>query len=151
MFCKKCGKQVEDGSSFCPYCGADLREQQEEVVDANFDEPTPSRGPWKAFAIVGYVLGIVGFATSFLIFGMDIAIFGIVFSALGKKTTDEDAKAKAEKGLKLSIAGTIISFVLLFVLIVVAAVLVSLDILNGENSWIAEFIERIMEYVEQFQ
>ena len=22
MFCQKCGKQIEEGSQFCPYCGA---------------------------------------------------------------------------------------------------------------------------------
>lgn len=22
MFCKQCGKEIEDGSSFCPFCGA---------------------------------------------------------------------------------------------------------------------------------
>lgn len=25
MFCKKCGKEVDDGSKFCPYCGEDLQ------------------------------------------------------------------------------------------------------------------------------
>lgn len=30
MFCGKCGKKVEDGAKFCPYCGASLTAQQGE-------------------------------------------------------------------------------------------------------------------------
>ena len=26
MFCIKCGKQIADGSKFCPYCGAAINE-----------------------------------------------------------------------------------------------------------------------------
>ena len=145
MYCKKCGKQVEDGSSFCPYCGADLREQEVEVVEAESEKNEVSRGPWKAFAIVGYFLGIVGFVTSFLIFGMEFSVFGIVFSALGLKTTDEEAKAKAKKGLKLSIAATIISVVLLFALMIVLVALIASGAVDVE-----EIVSYIEQYVEMF-
>lgn len=30
MYCKKCGKMVEDDISFCPYCGAALKEADNE-------------------------------------------------------------------------------------------------------------------------
>lgn len=147
MYCKKCGKQVEDGSSFCPYCGADLREQEVEVVEANVEseKPQESRGPWKVFAIVGYVLGIVGFVTSFFLIGLEFSVPGIVFSALGLKTTDEDAKAKAKKGLKLSIAGTIISIALTFVLAIVCVILIASGAVDVE-----EIISYIEQYVEMF-
>lgn len=147
MYCKKCGKQVEDGSSFCPYCGADLKEQEVEVVEANVEseKPQESRGPWKVFAIVGYVLGIVGFVTSFFLIGLEFSVPGIVFSALGKKTSDENAKAKANKGLKLSIAGTIISIALTFVLAIVCVILIASGAVDVE-----EIISYIEQYVEMF-
>ena len=145
MYCKKCGKQVEDGSSFCPYCGADLKEQEVEVVEAEEQKPQESRGPWKAFAIVGYVLGIVGFVTSFFLIGLEFSVPGIVFSALGKKTSDENAKAKANKGLKLSIAGTIISIALTFVLAIVCVILIASGAVDVE-----EIVSYIEQYVEMF-
>ena len=32
MFCHKCGKEIEDGSSFCCYCGAKMKEVETESV-----------------------------------------------------------------------------------------------------------------------
>lgn len=29
MYCTKCGKEVEDGAKFCPYCGASLEGEDE--------------------------------------------------------------------------------------------------------------------------
>lgn len=41
MFCKKCGKELPDGSTFCPECGTNQEEVVEEAVAAN-NEPNPS-------------------------------------------------------------------------------------------------------------
>lgn len=32
MFCKKCGKEVEDKTEKCPFCGEELKEKQEAPV-----------------------------------------------------------------------------------------------------------------------
>ena len=127
MYCKKCGKMVEDNSAFCPYCGADLRDQEEvdeaiEVAEATYTNEDD--GPWKVFALLGFILGIVSLAGAIFTVGLYTGIPGIVLSALGKKSKDPDRQEKAAKGLKLSIVGLIVSIVVEIILVVVVTILV---------------------------
>ena len=143
MYCKKCGKMVEDGSTFCPYCGSDLREEQVEVNENDVAEAAPANednGPWKVFALVGYILGIVSLAGSILFIGLGTGVPGIVFSILGKKSTNPERQQKAAKGLKLSIWGLIISTVLYIVLIVVLTILVMNGTIDAESVEFLEFL-----------
>ena len=32
MYCRKCGKKIEENSKFCPYCGFDLKGGQDKVT-----------------------------------------------------------------------------------------------------------------------
>ena len=34
MICPKCGKEIDDGSVFCKFCGASLTENQEEKLNS---------------------------------------------------------------------------------------------------------------------
>lgn len=34
MYCRKCGKEIEKNSKFCPYCGCDLQEGMDKVADS---------------------------------------------------------------------------------------------------------------------
>lgn len=52
MFCVKCGSQLEEGSGFCPHCGAAVRQVNAENVKSdiskvngktNIAEPLPLR------------------------------------------------------------------------------------------------------------
>ena len=147
MYCKKCGKMVEDGSAFCPYCGADLREQQVEEVkeseEAEVLEATPTNednGPWKVFALLGFILGIVSLAGSLFFIGLTTGVPGIVFSILGKKSSNPDKQAKAAKGLKLSIWGLVISIVVYTALFVVVTILAMNGTLSEEALKFFEFI-----------
>lgn len=48
MYCLKCGKAVEEGTKFCPYCGADLSAVSPKPAAAEKDEvkqPEPSVSP----------------------------------------------------------------------------------------------------------
>lgn len=143
MYCKKCGKMVEDGSTFCPYCGADLREEQVEVNENEVAEAAPANednGPWKVFALVGYILGIVSLAGSLIFLGLTTGVPGIIFSILGKKSTNPDRQQKASKGLTLSIWGLIISVVVYIALIVVVAILVANGTIDAESVEFLEFL-----------
>ncbi|MCQ2956440.1 MAG: hypothetical protein MJ233_00805 [Mycoplasmoidaceae bacterium] len=64
---------------------------------------------------VGYILGIVAIATSLILAGGVVGIPGIVFSAIGMKSSNQEAASKAKIGLILSIIGVAIAMILGFV------------------------------------
>ena len=39
MFCKQCGKEIEDGSSFCPFCGAGQADNAQAQQQAQSQQP----------------------------------------------------------------------------------------------------------------
>lgn len=64
MFCFKCGKQIEDGSAFCPYCGA----AQTESGDAGTAAVSGNVGSAQSDRpIYNNTLAIVGLVFTFLI------------------------------------------------------------------------------------
>lgn len=73
MFCGKCGKEIKDDFTFCPYCGAKICHVHSESVEArsavkttrdalDVQKVSDSR---KARAIVTLILFIIG--TAFLL------------------------------------------------------------------------------------
>ena len=80
MFCKNCGKEIDDKAAFCVHCGVAV-EQKSENTETN-------------------VLAIVGFILSFF-----IALAGLICSILGYKRAPE----LGGKGKSLALAGIIIS------------------------------------------
>lgn len=59
MYCRYCGKQIEEDARFCPYCGSAQQEErqapppQQRYVDPN---DAPSGG----FAVLGFFIPVVG-------------------------------------------------------------------------------------------
>jgi hypothetical protein len=41
MFCKKCGKQIEDNSKFCDYCGASTADESNQVQQGQIQGESP--------------------------------------------------------------------------------------------------------------
>lgn len=145
MFCRRCGNKLNDGDLFCSKCGSKVENDVEEVVfpepvvdvveettpvveetttvvEEATNEPKEPRGPWKAFAIVGFVHGIVALACIlFPFFSFALSIDGIVFSALGKKSIAQ--REKADKGLSMNIASCIINYIWSIALYVIIIVL----------------------------
>jgi rRNA maturation endonuclease Nob1 len=89
MFCQNCGKEIPDGSKFCPECGASISTPKEEVKEESkveekptLKEPKPVNEKRKGFS----ALSIIGFIISFFgIFGFIGAIIGIVELIINKK------------------------------------------------------------------
>lgn len=67
MYCQKCGKQIEEGSRFCPYCGSknmsepeqEREKQQPAPVKKEKKERKKRKAPVMIIAIVVlFILGI---------------------------------------------------------------------------------------------
>lgn len=122
-FCKNCKHSIPDDSKFCPFCGEEVVIEAEVVGE---EKPQEERNAkcWHVFASVGDVLGLITLITCWLPYSWIIGIYGIVFAILGKRAKPHEEKA--DRGLRRSIIGTIISFVLFIVTIITIAVLMAL-------------------------
>lgn len=110
MFCKHCGKEIQQGAAFCPHCGG-LVENSAQSADP-FDTPpasynsapsqSPAPAPKPATAPVPQknTISTVGFVLSFL-----IPLAGLICSIIALKKADECGGA----GKGLAIAGIVIS------------------------------------------
>lgn len=52
MFCKQCGKEIEDGSSFCPFCGAsqaDDAQAQQQAQNQQAQQQAQSQQPQQPY------------------------------------------------------------------------------------------------------
>lgn len=110
MYCRNCGRQVQEGTRYCPYCGSEM------PCDKSIDDRqraawenrgyAPSR-PANGYAIAGFVLAFF------------FALLGLIFSIIGYNKS----KVMYGSGRGLAIAGIIISAVWMgFVLICIISV-----------------------------
>lgn len=100
MFCKNCGKEIDDKAAICIYCG----------VSTSYNEK-PQQEATNVLAIVGFILSFF------------ISIAGLICSIIGyKRAPDFGGKGKG-----LALAGIIISAVSMAIsLIYIVIVLVAL-------------------------
>ncbi|MCR5307496.1 MAG: hypothetical protein K6E24_00680 [bacterium] len=123
MKCKNCGYESKN-LDYCPICGEPLEKEEEkyddpfEKVEAkNENTTTNEKGYLKAFAIIGYVLGIVSLCLCWMPFVFIDGIAGIIFSKLGCNSISK--KSFAKKGLVLSIISAILGFILTIIIVTV--------------------------------
>ena len=167
MFCKNCGKQIDNGVQFCPHCGMYVQsEVQQSAAPAqpaqasqpSYNPQTPvangetaysnpnvataqvveNKPPkvWTVFAKIGKILGIVCLSTALIpyinYFSLSFAIAGIVFSCLGRKAKNAESDKNCSIGLKLSIAATVVSLVMIIVYLLIFEVLIIAASGSGE-------------------
>mgnify|MGYP003290585949 CR=1 FL=1 len=89
--------------------------QEQKVVIIKRPIPQPrDRGPWKVFAKLGNIFGVILFVLAFIpyfnLLSCSFSVFSIVFSALGIRSKDH--KGKAIVGLVFSILALIFGFIL---------------------------------------
>ena len=109
MYCKNCGKEIEDDSSFCPYCGSSVNKKI--VVESKATKGDKGNSE-NCFGAIGFIVSVVAVLYShsnialwYVAFAL--AFIGIVLSCAGMK----DIK-KGENGI--AFAGFIIGAIALF-------------------------------------
>lgn len=116
MYCRNCGKKIEEVSNFCIYCG--------HAVDGIIHKKQTVPRVWSVFAKLSKIFGIVCISTCWIpFFGLSmlsLSVPGIVFGALGRKgSADKTVGSNSIIGLILSIISTVLAFVFYILFIVV--------------------------------
>ena len=96
VYCKNCGMQIEDGSVYCPKCGA-----TQKVAAPSFTADSPAPATNNTLAIVGFVVALISLLINF--WGI-VGIAATILSVLGYL----GCKQKNQKGKGLAIAGIVI-------------------------------------------
>ena len=128
MLCKHCGAEMPDNALFCQVCGNSVEPAKQEAKKSNGAEKV-----WNIFSTIGFILGIVSLAMCWIPFLATwfVSIYAIVLSALGKKSVSYQHYEKASKGLKFAIIGTIVSFVVYVIFLIILASSGYADLLAG--------------------
>ena len=125
MYCKYCGKEIDEDVNFCPHCGKSQQGEPQPVAPSEPNRATVAvaedKPPkvWTVFSIVGKVLGIVCLCASIVpylnYFSLMFAIVGIVMSCLGRKAKTEETDRNCSIGLILSIIAVALSVIMIIV------------------------------------
>ena len=71
MFCQNCGKEIEDGTSFCPDCGAKIGSAPEQAAPAQSYDQTPKKPSKIIPFILGLLLGVIGVIIAVIVYSLD--------------------------------------------------------------------------------
>ncbi|MBO5328061.1 MAG: hypothetical protein J6B04_02675 [Clostridia bacterium] len=99
MFCKVCGKEINENAVVCPHCGCGVAQAQKSTSVA---------------AVVGFIMSLVSLFISFYCI---IPVLGVVFSGIGMSATSYGKK----KGRGIAVAGLVISIISLVLNIIILA------------------------------
>lgn len=101
MFCRNCGTQMADGTTFCPNCGTSQVAQTSEPVYGYAPAPQAQVQPAKGLAIAGMVMGII----SIFLFPLITGSLGIIFGGVAKSKGNRSGVATA--GIVCGIIGVV--------------------------------------------
>lgn len=106
MFCQKCGKEIQDGVPFCPWCGAHTNAAQASGAASSFNYYTnqvkTEARRYNVWAIVGFAVT----AVSFFLPGFFTLITGISALVMSIYATKQ-IKVTGEKGNVFAILGIV--------------------------------------------
>lgn len=116
MFCRNCGKEIDDNSAVCMYCGtptglATPQQPQQPVQPQQHQQP----------AAQSNTMALVGFILSFF-----MSLLGLIFSIIGYKNSKLPEYEGPNNYRGLALAGIIISsismgvYVILFISLIAA-------------------------------
>jgi len=128
MYCKKCGAQVFENTRFCPNCNMVINGEQQNVTETStYEGPMGTPAPALLWGILG-----IGFSLTFW-----FSILGLIFSAIGickakrfHEFTGGAENTRVNVGRRLSIAGIIVSCVMI-ALLTAALICMGLEVFHG--------------------
>lgn len=139
MFCQKCGKEIQDGAPFCPWCGAHTNAAQASGAASSFNYYTnqvkTEARRYNVWAIVGFVLSLVPLIFPLGMFSLVVGTSAFVISIFATK----QIKATEEKGNVFAILGII--FGSLFILYGILCVLMLVGLLGAYGFMLNYLIE----------
>lgn len=111
MFCLRCGKQIDDNSMSCPYCGCATENAGEINSNTMFPEDNINKKNADGLATAGLVVGAIGIVLAWLIalLGYIFGVLSLTLSIIAVKKTKDNKKAKI--GLVLSIITFVCSLI----------------------------------------
>ena len=59
MYCRYCGKQIEEDARFCPYCGS-AQQEERQAPPPQHRYVDPNDAPSGGFAVLGFFFPVVG-------------------------------------------------------------------------------------------
>lgn len=101
MFCVNCRKEIPNGTTVCPECGASQRRTSPPPVSGMGNQPTGQKAAYNKMAIIGLVISGISL---FLNFWGIVGIAGIIVSIIGLincNQTNENGKILAIIGIAI--------------------------------------------------
>lgn len=101
MYCINCGKEIDDGASFCPACGAAQKPTATSSNATHTNQSTVQKAPYDTMSIVGLVISGISLLLNF--WGI-VGIAGTIVSVIGLINCNQ----KNKNGKIFAIIGIII-------------------------------------------
>ena len=112
MYCKTCGKEVNDQAVVCPHCGCAVQNTQLSTTTSYYEKPKAN-----ILCIVGFVLSLVSLLIA--LYGL-VAIAGLTCSIVGilqANKNSERLKGLGIAGICVSVGSLIYTVYAIFTLI----------------------------------
>ncbi len=122
MFCRHCGAEIENGSTFCSKCGKSVTEEHVKAEVVSNSSSNNKNDEMNICALLGFIFSIIGGT-----------IVALVLSIIGRN----QIKKQGGKGEGFAIAGMIISIVeiaLAVIAVIVYAIIIVAAVNQGQQA-----------------
>ena len=107
MFCLKCGKEIDNNATICPYCNSATENAMETTttMDTSVSQPASS-----GLGVVAIVLGAVGIVLALLFALLGYVLGGVALGLAVAERKKVGFSKQVATGLVLSIVALIVAF-----------------------------------------
>ena len=104
MFCKNCGKEIDDNATVCPYCGVQTNAASTAAAATAVSEEKKVNG----LGIGAFIVSLLSFGFGFIFAIVPIIALGLSIGGMVKRKKCNACNGMAVAGLVLSIISTVI-------------------------------------------